>query len=69
MKSTTKSRVVIFFGSIENFLYFQEQSSVVDEGFDINEYVWISTELWLRSDLIRMSKRIKNLLTIIPEQS
>ena len=45
-------------------MYFQENS----DAFDANSYVWISSELWLRSDLIGISPSIKHMLTIIPEQ-
>ena len=64
IKNTKKSRVVAFFGTTEDFVYFQEHSG----DFDVNRYIWISSELWLRSDLIGISKSVKHILSIIPDQ-
>ena len=48
-------------------MYFHERGRM-ESSFDANRYIWISSELWLRSDLIKLSTSVKHILTIIPEQ-
>ena len=66
IKKATKSKVIAFFGTIEDFVYLQKH--INSTLFDVNEYIWLSTELWVRSDLHEIPKTIKHILTIGPGQ-
>lgn len=66
IKNTKQSRVVGFFGTIEDFVFFHGKSK---RHLNFSDYMWISSEIWLRPDLMRISPKLTSLISIIPKQS
>ena len=67
IREAKMSRVVAFFGTTKDFVFFVEESRA--SNLDMNEYMWITSEVWPQPDLIRMPVKVTNVLSVIPEQS
>ncbi|XP_046848090.1 LOW QUALITY PROTEIN: extracellular calcium-sensing receptor-like [Xenia sp. Carnegie-2017] len=63
--NVTKSRIIVFFGTKEDFAFFHKRSG----SFNANDYVWISSELWYSSELTSILHKVENILAIVPKQS
>ena len=66
MRQVKKSRVVVFFGTIEDFLFFQKETYSY---LDMNDFMWITSEVWPQSTLVNMPRMLTNLVTITPKES
>ena len=56
-----------FFGTLEDFTFFRKKT--YNMSFDMNEFIWITSEVWLHSDLIKMPSKLTNLITITPRRN